>query len=355
MELPTFFADFDGRITPTATHRSAAQDGHTTLRSRLENDAALKDTVDVTFLQGSYRRSTAIRPKAGSNLDVDVIVVTTIDSKTTTPAQAIEMFIPFVERYYPGKYQRQGRSIGISLSDVDLDLVVTAKPDAATASVLRKSAALSSDGLENADWTSEVLNVLGSEDWRGGSLLIPDREAGEWQNTHPLAQIERTAQKNALCGGNFLRVVRAAKWRNRWARSDRTPKSFPLERIVGEYCADGIGSVGQGLASYYEAALAALRPHAERGTVPFMPDYGAEDHNVLARCTPADIADFVDDLAVAAPIARAAYAEMDRVKCARLWRDLLGDEFPEADGDGGSSKGFTQRAAVTVPATARFA
>lgn len=355
MELPTFFTDFDGRITPAETQRSAAQSGHTTLRSRLEGDPTLKDVVDVTFLQGSYRRSTAIRPKADGNLDVDVIVVTTIDSNTTSPTQAIEQFIPFVERYYPGKYQRQGRSIGISLSNVDLDLVVTAKPDAATASVLRKSAALGSEGLDNAGWTTEVIKVLGSEDWRSGSLLIPDRDAGQWHKTHPLAQIERTAQKNSQCGGHFLRVVRAAKWRNRWARADRAPKSFPLERIVGEYCPNGITSVGAGLVGYYEAALTALRPYAERGAVPFLPDYGAEDHNVLARCTPGDIADFVDDLANAAPIARAAYAETDRVKSAKLWRDLLGDEFPEADGSGGSGKGFTERAAVTVPATARFA
>jgi hypothetical protein len=355
MDLPTFFTDFDARITPTATQKTAAQEGHTTLRERLEGDPILTNLVEVTFLQGSYRRSTAVRPKPDGNLDVDVIVVTNIDSAITSPAAAIEKFIPFVEKYYPGKYRRQGRSIGISLADVDLDLVVTAKPDQQTTDVLRKSAALGYGSIDSPEWSEGVMKLLASGEWRGGSLLIPDREAGKWEPTHPLAQIEATVNKNKQCNGYLLRVVRAAKWRNRWSRDDRAPKSFPLERIVGEYCPAGITSVAQGMVSYYEAALAQLRPYAERNEVPFLPDYGAADHNVLARCTPVEIKDFVSDLSKAAPLARSAYDEADKARSADLWHDLLGDEFPRSPGGDGDKKGFTERTAVTVPATARFA
>jgi len=355
VDLPTFFTDFDGRIVPTAAQRAAAQEGHTALRERLENDEALRGIVDATFLQGSYRRNTAIRPSADEHLDVDVIVVTSIDSTRVSPSQAIDTFIPFVERYYPGKYKVQGRSIGISLADVDLDLVVTAKPEESMREAVRKSAALGYGGLDSAEWTAGLVRALESGDWRNAPLRIPDREAGKWEDTHPLEQISWTAEKNSKCGGCFLKVVRGSKWRNRWSRDDRSPKSFPLERLVGEYCPDGISSVAHGLVMFYETARDALRPYAQTKTVPFLPDYGAPSHNVLARCTPGDIADFFDDLVVAAGTARAAFEQTDREKSIALWRDLLGDEFTSSPSDGDKSGGFTERAAVTVPATARFA
>ncbi|MDC0712683.1 hypothetical protein POL68_29750 [Stigmatella sp. ncwal1] len=37
-------------------------------------------------------------------------------------------FKPFLERHYKGKYRQQGRSFGIELSRVEMDLAITAAP-----------------------------------------------------------------------------------------------------------------------------------------------------------------------------------------------------------------------------------
>ncbi|MGA7119159.1 MAG: hypothetical protein WBY94_03630, partial [Polyangiaceae bacterium] len=76
MELPTDFKEFLQEIRPTENQRSDLKTGHTTLRERLNADEGLKKCLISDFLQGSYRRATAIRPKGDRRSDVDIIVVT---------------------------------------------------------------------------------------------------------------------------------------------------------------------------------------------------------------------------------------------------------------------------------------
>jgi len=70
------------------------------------------------FLQGSYRRYTAVRPKDGKRADVDIVVVTNLDEQKHTPQQAMNLFKPFLDQHYTAKWHFQGRSIGIELSYV---------------------------------------------------------------------------------------------------------------------------------------------------------------------------------------------------------------------------------------------
>ena len=112
-ELPTYFADFLTDIRLTQSQSDACADGHRVLRERLENDPDLSPDIIDTFLQGSYRRQTAIRPtREGGRSDVDVIVVTKMDSKKWTPRQALDRFKPFLEKHYKGKYVRCGDRFG---------------------------------------------------------------------------------------------------------------------------------------------------------------------------------------------------------------------------------------------------
>lgn len=60
-------------------------------------------------------------------MDVDVIVVTNIDHDTVSAQEAFAIITPFVKKYYQN-YEQQKRSIGISLPEVDMDLVITAAP-----------------------------------------------------------------------------------------------------------------------------------------------------------------------------------------------------------------------------------
>ena len=62
--LNTYFRDFLKEIRPTKNQLDEMRTGHTTLRNRLAAEEDLKSICVSDFLQGSYRRSTAIRHRA---------------------------------------------------------------------------------------------------------------------------------------------------------------------------------------------------------------------------------------------------------------------------------------------------
>ena len=141
--VPSYFKDFLSNIRLSDNQVKDLKTGHTTLRRRLEEDETLSKIIISTFLQGSYRRSTAVKPKNGNKSDVDVIVVTKLDSEEFTPEEALDLFVPFLEKHYKDKYRIQGRSIGISLSYVDLDIVPTSAPGESETGVLQDEAIIS--------------------------------------------------------------------------------------------------------------------------------------------------------------------------------------------------------------------
>src|SRR5262245_52439007 len=126
MDLPSYFRDFLQEIRPTSAHRDDFKTGHKTLRDRLAADEILSPIIVSTFLQGSYRRATAIRPHEGKRADVDIIVVTKLSKdEYNPPTKAFDVFLPFLDKHYEGQYEPNGRSFGIRLSYVALDLVIT--------------------------------------------------------------------------------------------------------------------------------------------------------------------------------------------------------------------------------------
>ena len=96
--VPTYFKDFLANIRLTSSQVNDLKTGHHTLRNRLNDDEELSKIIVSTFLQGSYKRSTAVKPKNGTKSDVDVIVVTKLDSNEYTPEQALNTFVPFLDK-----------------------------------------------------------------------------------------------------------------------------------------------------------------------------------------------------------------------------------------------------------------
>ena len=111
-KMTTYFNDFLKNIRLTENQVNELKTAHTTLRTRLKSDKDLKDIIETTFLQGSYRRSTAVRPKQGKRSDVDIVVVTRLDKEEVTPEEALDIFEPFLKKYYDGKYRKQGKIMG---------------------------------------------------------------------------------------------------------------------------------------------------------------------------------------------------------------------------------------------------
>jgi hypothetical protein len=378
-ELNASFETFLTNIRPTPNQRQDMASGHKTLRARLQAFKNLQPILVSDFLQGSYRRATAIRPHAEKRSDVDVVVVTNLDSTKHTPRQALDRFVPFLEEHYPGKWEPQGRSFAIHLSYVDLDLVVTAAPSEVDRQALVSAAARSLDTPEDVtDWRFNALwlprgerNVIGATDlllraaaapeWKTQPLLIPNREAHRWEPTHPLAQIAWTFGKNRATNRRYVNVVKTLKWwrRVRYPEPER-PKGYPLEHIVGDCCPDGIATVAEGVCRTLEAIRDRFATHAAVRLTPELADRGTSQ-NVLARITGGDFADFHGQAATDAALARKAYDEPDQAKSAVLWQKLLGSEFPlsTSEGSGGSPSGsrraFSMPSVPAVPPRGRFA
>ena len=383
MELPSYFRDFLSRIRPTSDHIDDYKCGHRTLRKRLKEDKTLSPIIVSTFLQGSYRRATAIRPSGDKRADVDIVVVTTLNEQQhPNPGDAMDLFVPFLDEHYKDKYEPQGRSFGIKLSYVELDLVITSAPSESDVKALKSASVRAEETPEDVlDWRLNELWLPPSErkgyfaeeqfrksqqeaEWKLSPLRIPDRDAKTWEATHPLAQIKWTWEKNRNCKTHYINVVKALKW---WRRinheTPKYPKGYPVEHIIGQNCPDGITSVAQGVTLTLEAIAANYQLEASLKITPNIKDHGV-DQNVFRRITGEDFAAFHKQVCEAAKIAREALDENSSIKkSAEKWRELFGDKFdvpPDDDDDngddnGGEKKGgYTPRAAPTGIAGGRY-
>lgn len=384
MELKPQFKEFLGAIRPTDAQKENWRSSSTTLRNRLSQDDDLKGLVVSTFLQGSVRRSTAVRPLGDKRPDVDIVVVTNIDSTTESARDAMDRFIPFLKKWYPGKWRPQGRSFGIEMSLVDMDLVITALPSDQNSRdfmtrLYRSQAVETLDTLEearswrlNEDWRPFVPSPFGDsrqiveladaprEKWQPNPLWLPDRDADGWGRTHPLAQIQWTAAKNRANDGNYVDIVRAIKW---WRQTNsdslpKYPKGYPLEHMIGHVLKDGTTSMAQGVVQVFESMRDTWALLAAAGMKPRLADHGVPEHDVLKRLDVDDFKAFHAAAASAAETAREALLSQDAQESAGLWRDLFGSRFPVPGPQGGdrARSGFTAPAQAAVPSTTgRFA
>lgn len=358
--VPSYFKDFLTSIRLSNNQINDLKIGHTTLRKRLEDDETLSKVIVSTFLQGSYRRSTAVKPKNGNKSDVDVIVVTKLDSEEYTPEEALNIFIPFLDKYYKDKYRIQGRSIGISLSYVDLDIVPTSAPSESEAGVLQNGALTSEFTIEDFQnnillekkdigFSMEQFDLLfKSKDepkWKFEPLLIPDLEAEIWEKTHPLEQIRWTYEKNKACNKHYVNVVKALKW---WWKiqypEHKRPKSYPLEHFIGDCCPNNINSVAEGIVFTLENIV---QNYPEK---PYLGDRGVPEHDVFERLSEDEYKNFYNAVCNAATTAREALDCTEVYESVCKWRMIFGSEFPEAPkpNNKNTSAGFTARENKTM-------
>ncbi len=375
MILQSDFNAFLQEIRPTSAMRKQLRTGHMTLRDRLRADGELKPILVSDFLQGSYRRYTAVRPVGEKRSDVDIIVVTKLDEDEYTPKEALSLFESFLERHYSGKWRPQGRSFGIEMSYVELDVVPTSAPSEQEYGILESDAVTSDhDIVEARDWRlhpswlalnnrshSEARRLLeraaSEPEWKAEPLRIPDRDADNWDDTHPLEQIRWTRDKNRRTDGHFVNVVKCIKWwRLEHYSEPEHPKGFPLERLIGEHCPDDIESVAEGVVRTLEAIVSAYAVLVRIKNKPSLPDYGVPSHDVLHRLTSEDFGAFYEQVGEGASLSRRALESADRTESGNLWREMFGTKFPAPPDDGSArDAGFTPPTAPAVPGSGRFA
>ena len=295
-----------------------------------------------------------------------IVITTLIPGDYDPPTDALELFRTFLDTHYRNKWRFQGRSIGIALNEVDLDLVITAMPSDSVKALMSSGVFFGTDDLEILSGQQPrllaQLRELKLAQQQSQTLLIPDRDANAWEETDPVAQLLWTWDKNSKTNGHFVNVVKALKWWRRvHAPESKHPKSYPLEHLIGDCCCDGISSVAEGVTLTLENIVTEFASDVAMGRVPTCLRDRGVDQDVLKRVTAEEFSKFYDDAGAGAAIARAALDHEDSVESARLWRKLLGEEFPEPEkSDGGNDEGgntqggYTKRSAPTSVGGARF-
>jgi hypothetical protein len=119
--------------------------------------------------------------------------------------------------------------------------------------------------------TARLAMARKEAEWQLSPLRIPDRDADEWDDTHPLEQIKWTWAKNAACNGHYVNVVKAFKWYRRINyTTPKYPKGYPVEHLIGQCCPDGITSVAEGVTLTLEAITANYRSYARAEQAPVL-------------------------------------------------------------------------------------
>lgn len=292
------FDDFLKDIEPSPSTKSDASSAHTALRDFLKDDEDFKEYHEDTFLSGSYKRDTAIRPQKREDEterpDVDIIVETT-HTREDAPEDVIDLLYNTLEKKYT-EIRRQDRSVGIESSKADMDVVPVIKHD--------------------------------------GIYFIPDRKLEIWVPTNPPGHTTWTTQTNKTAGKRFKRLVKLTKW---WRREhptsdDKKPKGFVIECFVA-YCMDYVETYyGELFVQTLEAIVEKYEWYIPLRRVPSLPDPGIQSNSVTNGMTADAFIDFYNKAKEHAELGRKALNETDPEKATELWQDIFGDRFRETAG-----------------------
>ena len=312
------FKAFLQDIEPSATTKANAKSAHTNLRDFLRKDLYFKEHHVDTFLSGSYRRDTAIRPriKKGNTErpDVDIIVVTN-HTFYDSPAEVLDLLFQTLKKKY-SSIRLQTRSVGIETTNADMDVVPIISPY----------------GMNS-------------------TLYIPDRKLEDWLRTNPPGHTQWTTDVNRYSNGHFKPLVKLMKW---WRRENPTintrPKGFVIEVITAR-CSDLAES------EYTDLFLGALEGITNNyawdiysKTLPTIPDPSVPGNSVTDGMTFDAFKGFYNKAKLHAELGREAQAEDDEEKALEKWRRIFGDRFPPP----AKSRAAALLSAAAVPGSLTF-
>ncbi|MGA8475515.1 MAG: hypothetical protein WB681_10615 [Candidatus Cybelea sp.] len=290
------FTEFLQDIEPSATTTSQAISAHQSMRDFLAKHTALSKRHVKTFLSGSYKRCTSIRPRTEGGVtlrpDIDIIVVTDHGKDDCPKGVLDELYTAIGDGY--DDIRLQTRSVGVVTTKADMDVVPIIEPYG-----------------------------------EGGGLFIPDRALVEWLPTNPPAHTEWTTDINNDSGGRFKPLVKLFKW---WRRqnptSGRHPKGFVIECIVAECMDRQETHYGQLFVKTLERIVSKYNLFLSLGMVPNIADPGVPGNSVTSNISLEDFKSFHDLTREHAMTARAALEDPDAEESTRLWRQIFGSRFP---------------------------
>lgn len=296
-------------IEPSSTTKANASRAHTDLRDFLADHETYKKVYQRSFLSGSYKRNTAIRPRVKGGVadraDIDIIVVTNHTRADDPEAVIDELYRVLKEEYT--SYRKQGRSVGVSTHLADMDVVPV---------------------IEETFLFDPLVTY------------IPDRQRKEWIRTNPEGHTTWTTDKNKETGERFKPLVKLVKWWRRenpwWAANaispKRKPKGFQIECIVAENMNDFEIQWAELFVGTLEAIEAEYAFTVSLGNVPYLQDPAVPTNNVMAGVEADVFKRFYDKASEHAILGREAIdlEEEDPTGALERWRKIFGHRFPSA-------------------------
>lgn len=310
------FIDFLSDIEPSSSTVAKCSSAHSTLRQNLKDDETFGEVHVGTFLSGSYKRDTAIRPQLIDGElqrpDVDIIVETS-HTEEDKPKDVLDMLHQALVDAGYANLKVNRRSIAVTLTGVDMD----------------------------------VVPVIAE----GEAFLIPDIELKKWLTTNPPGHTQWTIDTNKRADGRFKPLVKLFKWWRRVHLADlRRPKGFILECLVEKH----MSYTEKNYEPLFVGLLETIRDtygwYVDFGLVPNIEDPAVPGNNVFSNVTADEFAQFYRKVKECAGTARKALDEDDDEKALELWREVFGCRFPAAARSTASANGLL-RAAVGVGLT----
>ncbi|WP_022951184.1 SMODS domain-containing nucleotidyltransferase [Leucothrix mucor] len=316
----TRFNELITDITPSATTNSRSISAHTSIRNSLESDSKYKDNVIRTFLGGSYKRKTAIRPVSKNGKtdrpDVDIYVVVKGSDWSESPEDLINTLFSALNRNCTElkitKIKRNRCSIAISTDKAEMDV---------------------SPLLErNSD----------------GYYRIGNRNTGEWYLTDPEEHTTWSAKANSDAGMRFNPMVKMVKWsRREYPTKNKHPKSIALEALVAKHMSSTETHYGQLLHDTFDDIINSYSFLRLIGMCPELDDPAIDGGNLLSGVSGEAFSAFYDKIKYFRDEAAKALATDDQDVATKHWRQILGSRFPSPKTEK-SSNAVGLQSAVTM-------
>ena len=290
------FLDLLSDIEPSTTTVNDCSSAHNTLRDALKEHNDFNKVHVTTYLSGSYKRSTAVRPTTiggeTQRPDIDIIAVTN-HTKEDEPKLVLDAVHQALKDIGYSNLTLNRRSVNVKLQKADMD----------------------------------VVPIIAD----GDNLLIPDIHLEKWLITNPPAHTQWTIDINKKANEKFKPLVKLFKWWRREHLSNlRRPKGFILECLVAEHMDYTESSYEKLFVHLLETLSATYEIYASLNLVPYLEDPGVPGSNVFSTVTTDEFKTFHEKVKEQAKIARNALNETEDDQALSLWRQVLGNRFPRS-------------------------
>lgn len=303
MHLPEAFDTLHERVSLGVKPTQKIESASTGLIKHLTAVYVLSATR--VFLQGSYPNDTAIEPEDSDEGEYDADLVCIGARPGMSPDQALD------------------------------DLEATLAQNATYAELIQKEGSRKKPCVRLRYADDEVggfhVDVVPARDSSSPDAQAPlevPRRGEDWHDTAP-------SEYTQWCRDQGPRFARTVKMLKRW-REHHQPARLSIKSIVLQVlAANNLGtprSDGEALVATLEAIKRVL---AESSAPPRVENPVLSAENLAARWEREPYQDFRRELAEAVSLARRALDSGDVEESHKLWRELLGNDFPPAPWDPG--------------------